>query len=77
MRARRRAEAALHPGPSSSLLCRPYLLFGNETKLLQNAQIIVPLPLLDYLAVLDAMDGDAFDLHLPPSGGPNSSTSPW
>jgi hypothetical protein len=45
------------------------LLFGNEPKLLHHAQIIVALPLLDYLASVDAVYGDAFDLYLPASGG--------
>jgi hypothetical protein len=36
--------------------------------LLQHAQIIVALPLLDYLAFLEAVDGDAFELHLLASG---------
>ena len=32
--------------------------------MLQHAQIIVALPLLDYLASLKAVDGDASKLHL-------------
>jgi hypothetical protein len=36
--------------------------------LLQHTQVIVALPLLDYLAVLKAVYGDALELHLPPSG---------
>ena len=44
------------------------LLFGGKPKLLQHAQIIVALPLLDYLAILEAVDGDAFELHLSACG---------
>src|SRR5215212_11354211 len=44
--------------------CRRALLFGGEPKLLQHAQIIVCFPLLDYLAVLEAVDGDASKLYL-------------
>ena len=40
----------------------------NESKLLHHAQIVEPIPLLDNLAVPDAVDGDAFDLYLPASG---------
>jgi hypothetical protein len=36
--------------------------------LVQRAQIIVSLPLLNYLAILEAVDGDAFKLHLSASG---------
>jgi hypothetical protein len=36
--------------------------------LLQDAQIIVLVPLFDYLAILDAVNGDAFDLDLPAGG---------
>ncbi len=55
--ARRRAEAANRsPGParvanSVGLL----LLFGNEPKLLHKAQLIVAIPLFDYLATLNAV----------------------
>jgi hypothetical protein len=45
------------------------LLFGDEPKLLQCAQVIVSFPLLDYLAVLEAVDSDAFDFDLSASGG--------
>jgi hypothetical protein len=31
-------------------------------------QVIVTFPLLDYLATFDAMNGDAFELYLPPGG---------
>src|SRR5918994_4141245 len=48
--------------------CRRALLFGGEPKLLQQAQIVVCFPLLDYLAILEAVDGDALELYLPPSG---------
>jgi hypothetical protein len=41
---------------------------GSTPKLLQQAQIIVSLPLLDYLASLDAVDGDAVSLYLLASG---------
>ncbi len=37
--------------------------------MLHHAQIIVALPLLDYLAVLEAVDGDARDLYLLASRG--------
>src|SRR5215203_4876603 len=53
---------------SSTSIRRPALLFGNEPKLLQEAQIIVTIPVLDYLAPFDAADGDAFALYLPPGG---------
>jgi hypothetical protein len=57
------------PRPGKELtLCRPALLFGNEPELLHRAQIIVALPLLNYLAVLDAVHGEPFDLYLPASG---------
>jgi hypothetical protein len=36
--------------------------------LLHDAQVIVALPLLGYLALLDAVYGDAFDLYLLASG---------
>jgi hypothetical protein len=36
--------------------------------LLQHTQVIVCFPLLDYLAVLEAVDGDAFEFHLLASG---------
>jgi hypothetical protein len=36
--------------------------------LLQRAQIIVSLPLLDYLVSFKTVDGDAFERHLPASG---------
>jgi hypothetical protein len=36
--------------------------------LLEQAQIVVCFPLLNYLAILKAVDGDAFELHLPLSG---------
>ena len=44
------------------------LLFGGKPKLLKHAQIIVALPLLDYLGVLEAVDGDALELKLSASG---------
>jgi hypothetical protein len=44
------------------------LLFGNEPELLQQAQIVVCFPLLDYLAVLKAVNGDAFERYLSASG---------
>jgi hypothetical protein len=43
-------------------------LFWDKSKLLQHAQIIVALPLLDYLGVLEAVDGDALELKLSASG---------
>jgi hypothetical protein len=64
----RKAEAAISPGPVSVANCGGLLLFGNEPELLHRAQIIVALPLLDYLAVLDAVHGEPFDLYLPASG---------
>jgi hypothetical protein len=45
------------------------LLFRDESKLLQQAQNVVAFPLLDYLAVFEAVDGDAFDLYLLASRG--------
>jgi hypothetical protein len=36
--------------------------------LLKHAQIIVCFPLLDYLTVLEAVDGDAFELYRLASG---------
>ena len=36
--------------------------------MLQYAQIVVSFPLLNYLAVLKAVDGDATELHLLASG---------
>jgi hypothetical protein len=36
--------------------------------LLQRAQVIVSLPLLDYLASFDTVDGDALEFHLSASG---------
>jgi len=45
------------------------LLFGSEPKLLHEAQVIVAVPVLDYLASLDAANGDALELYLPPGGG--------
>ena len=39
------------------------LLFGNEPELLQHAQLVVAFPLLHYLALLEAVDGDALQLH--------------
>jgi hypothetical protein len=44
------------------------LLFGSKPELLQDAQVVVTLPLLNYLAVLDAVYGDAFELD-PLAGG--------
>src|SRR3712207_6753114 len=44
------------------------LLFGNEPKLLHKAHVIPAIPLLDYLATLDAVYGDALGLYLPASG---------
>src|SRR5215210_3684174 len=44
------------------------LLFWSKPELLQNAQIVVCFPLLDYLAVLEAVYGDASELHLLASG---------
>jgi len=43
-------------------------LLGGKPKLLQRAQIIVCFPLLDYLAVLEAVDGDALEFKLSTSG---------
>src|SRR3712207_4712033 len=50
---------------SISKLC--LLLSGDEPELLHHAQIIVALPLLDYLVSFDAVDGDASYLYLPAS----------
>ena len=36
------------------------LPFSNKPELLQHAQVVVTLPFLDYLAILDAVYGDAF-----------------
>jgi hypothetical protein len=44
------------------------LLFWNETKLLQQAQIVVSLPCLGYLVAFEAVNGDAFKLKGPASG---------
>ena len=44
------------------------LLFGSKPKLLQQAQIIVAVPVLDYPAPFDSADGDACLLYPPPSG---------
>ncbi len=44
------------------------LLFGSKPELLQQAQIIVAIPLLYYLAVCDTVYGDALELCLLPSG---------
>src|SRR5215204_4692118 len=43
------------------------MFFWDEPKLLQDAQIIVALPILHYLAVLKAVHADAFELELPSS----------
>jgi hypothetical protein len=39
-------------------------LLGNEPKLLHDAQVVVPFPLLGYLASFDAVYGDALDLYV-------------
>src|SRR5215208_1062746 len=56
------------PGPSRVAKTPDLLLLGSKPELLQQAQIIVCFPLLDYLAVLEAVDGDAFERYLPLSG---------
>src|SRR5215211_7253648 len=43
------------------------LLFWNETKLLQQAQIVVSLPCLGYPVAFEAVNGDAFKLKGPAS----------
>ena len=53
------------------------LLFGSKPELLQSGQIVVGIPVLNYLASFDAADSDECALYLPASGGPNSSVSPW
>jgi hypothetical protein len=61
----RNAGAATSPGLVRVASCVGLvLLFGGKPKLLEHTQVIVALPLLDYLAVLEAVDGDAFKLHL-------------
>jgi hypothetical protein len=45
------------------------LQFGNDAQLLHQAQIIVPLPLLNYLISFDAVYGDALKHYLLPSRG--------
>jgi hypothetical protein len=56
----------VRPSPVSVALavCVPAfsLLFGGQTKLLQDAQIIVCFPLLNYLASFDAVHGEPLDL---------------
>jgi hypothetical protein len=70
----RRTERTRHPNEARiprSASEKPtfaLLLFWDEPELLQYAQVIVCFPLLDYLAVLDALDSDAFDFHLSASG---------
>ena len=70
-----RAKRASHPNearlpcPGSQKLSLALLLFGDEPKLLQCAQVIVSFPLLDYLAVLEAVESYAFDFDLSASGG--------
>ena len=44
------------------------LFFREEPKLLQQAQIVVSLPCLGYLAAFEAVNGDAFKLKGPASG---------
>src|SRR5215211_1333754 len=56
------------PGPARVANSVVLLLLGSKPELLQDAQIVVCFPLLDYLAVLKAVDGDAFELYLPLSG---------
>jgi hypothetical protein len=45
-------------------VCRSALLLGSTPNLLQQAQIIVSLPLLYDLAAFDAVHGEAFELYL-------------
>jgi hypothetical protein len=56
------------PGPVRVANSVGLLLFGNEAELLHHAQIIVAVPVLDYLASFDAANSDVFDLYLPPGG---------
>src|SRR5215207_4818072 len=60
------------PGGSSSLiLCvsvRSLLLIGSKPQLLQRSQVIVGIPVLDYLPPFDAADGDECALYLPAGG---------
>jgi hypothetical protein len=44
------------------------LPFSHKPELLQHIQIVVALPLLDYLAILDTVYGDAFELYALASG---------
>src|SRR5918998_5291368 len=55
-------------GTTSETIRSPALLLGSKPELLHHAQIIVALPLLDYLASSDAVNGDAFKLYLSASG---------
>ena len=60
---RRSMGAPTRKGFTASLLP-----FSNKPELLQHAQIVVALPLLDYLAILDAVYGDAFEFYTLASG---------
>jgi hypothetical protein len=44
------------------------LLFGSKPELLQRSQVIVGVPVLDYLASFDAADSDEVALYLSASG---------
>jgi hypothetical protein len=58
-----------YPAPARQLAeSVSLLLFLSKPKLLQEAQIVVSLPLLDYLAIRNAVDGDALKLKRPASG---------
>ncbi len=52
------------------------LRLRDGTELLHHTQIIVALPLLDYLAPFNGVYGDTFELYLLP-GGAMSISSPW
>ena len=47
---------------------RSLLLFGSKPELLQRSQVIVGIPVLDYLASFDAADGDEGAFYLSASG---------
>jgi hypothetical protein len=48
--------------PPRRELTASLLALSNKSELLKHTQIVVALPLLDYLAILDAVYGDAFEL---------------
>jgi hypothetical protein len=59
IRARRKLGGAWERRPAKEFTFS-LLPFSDKPELLQHAQVVVALPLLDYLAILDAVYGDAF-----------------